>query len=374
MAKGNTANTILIVGGVGLGVYLLANSQLRQQLEDAISKLTANLPGGGGGIGDITLPSFQLPSFTLPSLDLSNLLGGLDTSAGLGGLGDILGDLGGLFNPEPPGASTQPTEHASLLDVVYSMPSWAKGAIGVSAGLLGGYGGYQAIRVSAPVLKVLGTQTARAIGGAGDILANLIRSAAAKTATGTGTKLIPIAASKAATGGLFAGVLPGLAISGILEGGYQIFRSFSGQAQVGFTGVPPLDIINLIRGALKLGPGAKPAPSLFDALFGGLFAKVGAAEPAAGGTPASVAPKDWTAHTGGSAANLDYSWCEAYGSPLPAEMRISAQPSTGYTLSAIQKQSLIKAIESAPAPVSQRADIIVTKAEQYERLTQTGKY
>jgi hypothetical protein len=334
MAKNSTAKTILIVGGVGLGVYLLTNSNIRQQLEDAIAKLTANFPGGGGGgIGDITLPGFDLPSFTMPGFDLSNLLGGLDTSAGLGGVGDLLGDLGDLFKPQPPGASNQPTEHATLLDVVYSMPSWAKGTIGVSAGLLGGYGGYQAIRVTAPLLRVLGTQSARAVGGAGNILANLLRSSAAKTVMPGATKLIPVAASRATTGGLMAGFLPGLALTGILEGAYQIFRTVSGAGQVGMTGVPPLDIINLIRGVFKLGPSAKPAPGLFDAIFGALFGgKVGAAEPAPGGTPGTVAPMGGGGYYGGggptSGIARDYSWCEAYGSPAPAETS-AGKPKTG---------------------------------------------
>ena len=333
MGKDNTAKTILIVGGVGLGVYLLANLQIRQQLEDAIAKLSANLPGGGGGgIGDITLPGFELPSFTMPGFDLSNLLGGLDTSAGLGGLGDILGDLGDLFKPQPAQASNQPTEHASLLDVVYSMPSYAKGIIGVSAGLLGGYGGYQAIRVTAPLLRTVGTQAARAVGGAGDILANLFGSAAGKVATGTATKVIPLAGSRVATGGLFAGALPGLAFAGIAESAYQIFRTFSGAGQVGFTGIIPLDIINLIRGTYKLGPGTTPAPGLFDAIFGALFGKVGAAEPAAGGSPGTVAPMGGGGYYGGggptSGIPRDYSWCEAYGSPAPAETR-AGQSKTG---------------------------------------------
>jgi hypothetical protein len=334
MGKDSTIKTVLIVGGVGLGVYLLANSSARKQIEDAIKDITGNLPaggGGGGGFGDISfpgLPSFTLPSFEMPAIDLSNLLGGLDTTAGLGGMGDILADLSDLLKPST-GSTPEIKEHATAFDVMYSMPSWAKGTIGVSAGLLGGYGGYQAIKVTAPILRTLGTQTARAIGGAGDILGNLLRPAAGKIAQPLGTKLVPIAAkaaTKGATGGLFAGFLPGLALTGIVEGAYQIFRSFSGASNVGMTGVPPIDIINFIRGTFKPGGGAFGTPqpsSLFDALFGGLFKTAGAAEPAAGGTPGTVAPaaREWIAPSGPGGADLDYSYCEAYNAPLPAEVK-----------------------------------------------------
>ena len=378
MGKDNTAKTILIVGGVGLGVYLLANSQIRQQLEDAISKLTGNFPGGGGGgggIGDITLPGFDLPSFTMPGLDLSNLLGGLDTSAGLGGLGDLLGDLGDLFKPQPAQASNQPTEHATLLDVVYSMPSWGKGAIGVSAGLLGGYGGYQVIKLTSPILKQIGVQTARAIGGSGSILAKLLGETGSKAAS----KLVPTAAGKVAVK-----IMPkaaALVSTKIAGKGLTRFIPYVGWGLLAADIVADLTRILFPIAERQTGIDLPEPPSWLGIIpiidfFRGT--PLLAAEPAAGGSPATVAPTGggYYGGGGGEGGRLSSSWCEGWGSPPPAEIKAAeSKPKVATTASTAtktafpaftteQKQTLIKTLEKS-VPAGLPAGAKVAQIERY---------
>lgn len=350
MGKDSTTKTVLIAGGIGLAVYLLANQSFRQKLQDAVAQFSSNIGGGGGGFPSIQMPSIQLPQFSMPQLPaadltggLQDLLGGLNAQAGLGGLEDLLSGLSDAFKPQGGESAAGPVEHATIADVIYSLPSWAKGTMGVSAGLLGGYGGYQMIRLTSPILRQVGVQSARAIGGAGNVIGNLLsKTAASRTTSGIATRIVPTVAGRTG-GGLFAGFLPALAFGGIAEGAYQIFRTITGQQTVGMTGIPPLDIINLIRGTFRLGPTAPQAPSLFDAIFGSLFGTAAAAEPAAGGSPATVAPAART-YIGSHAADLDYSWCEAYGAYEPAEKSVSE----GQTY-----QNIVKALEKLPPQVGQ---------------------
>lgn len=280
MTKDNTLKTVLIVGGVGLGVYFLAKQGIGQQIKDALSGIVSNIGGGGGGFPNINIALPQLQTPTLP--DLASLCEGgaclpsLNIpSAGIGGLQDLIDNVNNAINP-PSQSTGTPSGHASLLDVVSSMPWWAKGVIGVSAGALGGYGGYQLIRVSAPVLKALGTQAAKAVSGAGDLIASLLGRTAETTITGV-TKSIP--SSIVPRAGVLGGLLPAIAFTGIIEGAYNIYRTMIGAKVVGMTGVPPLDLVNIIRGIFNPGQ----APTL-------LIPNFGVAAAAQGGSPATVAP------------------------------------------------------------------------------------
>jgi len=93
MGKDSTTKTVVIAGGIGLAVYLLANQSFRQKLQDAVAQFSSNIGGGGGGFPSIQMPSIQLPQFSMPQLPaadltggLQDLLGGLNAQAGLGGL------------------------------------------------------------------------------------------------------------------------------------------------------------------------------------------------------------------------------------------------------------------------------------------------
>lgn len=365
MGKDSTAKTVLIVGGVGLGIYFLANSSIRNQIKEAIEKLTGGLPGGGGGIGDIDFPDITLPDFSLPSFEIempdlagiTDLFTGLDVSAGLGPLGDLVGDLSDLLKPGPETSVSGPEEHATWADVAYSLPPWAKGASAVGITGLAAYGGYQAIRISAPALRALGTQAARSVSGAGNIIANVFRTGGQAAAARPATQLAARAAPAAARGGIFAGLLPGLALGGILEGAWQIGQTIKGAEVVNFTGIPPLDLINFIRGKLQLGPGTTPAPGLFDFLFGGLFQSAGAQEPAAIGAAPGVGGYGGGPSPGGGGGASTSSWCEAWG-PEPVEITASK------TISTAPKSTISTATAFPKLTVAQEQDLVSTIKQQ----------
>lgn len=159
MTKENTAKIVLIAGGAALIGYLAVNQGLAEKIKNALAGLGTG--GGGLGFGDITFPSFSLPAF---NLDLADPLKNCS-------LGDLFGSM---TNKGTGGGSSQlPTGGATITDVVYTMPSWAKGVIGVSAGIVGGYGGYQIARFSAPALKALGNVAAKGLSGAGNLLGRI---------------------------------------------------------------------------------------------------------------------------------------------------------------------------------------------------------
>jgi len=101
------------------------------------------------------------------------------------------------------------------------------------------------------------------------VLKNLLTRSVIPKVSGQVVKSVPVAATSAkATGGsILSGLLPALAFTGIIEGGYQIFRTIRGEQNIGMTGVPPLDIFNLITGRVKFF-GIEPIPTLLFPQFG----------------------------------------------------------------------------------------------------------
>lgn len=249
--------TILIIGGLALGAYVLTRPSVKEKLQEGMSGYFPQFSFAPIDISEFGMPSLEeiLKECQAPSLN------DLFKSE----FPNLLPDFPNIFNPE--GDTTLPPEHATWTDVAYTLPSYAKGAIAVVAAGLAGYGGYHAIRVTAPVLRAIGTQAARGIGGTGNLLKGLFTRNLAARASGTVIKNVPMAttAARTGTGGFLGGILPALAFTGIMEGGYQIFRLITGAQQVGMTGVPPLDIINLIMGKFKPW---QPAPNLLFPSFG----------------------------------------------------------------------------------------------------------
>lgn len=287
MAKEDTTKTILIIGGLALGAYILTRPGIKEKVSEGLAgyfpqisfaPIDLALPETFGleGLmdqlkecaGGSCLPGALIPELNLPGGDL------------LGGLDEIVNKLSGKDS------ATGPAEHATWVDVAYSLPAWAKAGIGVGATALAGYGGYQVIRAFTPTLRAAGTATAHAIGGAGTVLRNLLTRQVATKVSGNVIKAVPVA-TKAAGGGILGGLLPAIAFTGIVEGAYQIFRTIRGEENIGLTGVPPIDIINLIRGKSALFTTNWPVPSL---LFGGGPAGAAQELAAQGGTPITVAP------------------------------------------------------------------------------------
>lgn len=287
MAKGkDNTKTILIIAGIAGGLYLLTRPSVQEKVQEIV---------GGGGF-----PSIQSLQFTMPDLagfmdQLSEVAGGTCFPGGLlpdfnipgAGFGDLLGGLDDIVSKITGGggSATGPVEHATWADVAYNLPSWAAGAIGVGATAVGGYGGYHLIRATAPILKAIGTQSARGIGGAGTILKNLLTRSVVPKVGGQVIKSVPVATG-ARVGGML-GILPALALAGIVEGAYQIFRTIKGESNIGTTGVIPIDIVNLIRG--KFRPWSiEPIPTLLLPQFG--TAEASEQPPALGGSPATIMP------------------------------------------------------------------------------------
>lgn len=276
MAKGDTTKTILIIGGLALGAYIITRPSTQEKIQEIIA---------GGGFPSIQSIDFQMP-------DLAGLLDQLQQSVGgtclpgigLPGLPDLIGGLDEIFKPGG-GAAGGPQEHATWADVAYNLPVWAKAIMGVGATALGGYGGYHIIRAFAPVLKATGQASATAITGGARVIARLLAPKVVVHGTGAVVKGgAPLVAGKIATGGILGGLLPGLAFAGITEGAYQLYRLIKGESNIGMTGVPPVDLINLITGkASMFGP--EPPKTLMEGILGG--GPVGASQ---GGTPATVVP------------------------------------------------------------------------------------
>lgn len=290
--------TILIIGGLALGTYVLTRPSVKEKLQEGMS---GYFPQFSFAPMDLTLPG--LPGLEGLLAQLNECVGGSCIPGGLipdlnipgGGLGDLFGGIDEIVDrlKGQDGSSQLPGEHATLLDVAYSLPSWSAGIVGVGATALAGYGGYHLIRAFSPALRAMGIQAARGIGGAGTILKNLISRSVALKVSGQVIKSVPMATTAARTGigaGILGGILPALAFTGILEGGYQIFRTMKGEQNIGMTGVPPIDIINLITGRAKLGGGTEPIPTLLFPQFGIAEASAIGQPPALGGSPATVMP------------------------------------------------------------------------------------
>lgn len=234
MAK-DTTKIVLIAGGAALIGYMLVNKGLAEKIQNALAGLGT---GGGLGFGDISFPDFTLPNFNLAwpeipgtNCNLSDLFGS-NSNKGTGG-----------------GSSQLPPGGATVTDVVYTMPTWAKGVIGVSAGLVGGYGGYKVIQTSAPFLKALGLQAAKATGGIGGFFKNIFSK-------------IPKTPS----------------IGGMIPPGGGAYFSPVGVAMWGADVLSQSSFVNSIDASIKRSLGINPT--------GGMMAD----SPALGGSPATVAP------------------------------------------------------------------------------------
>lgn len=291
MAKGDTAKTVLIIGGVALGAYILTRPSTQEKVQEIIS---------GGGFPGINL-ALEIPGIS--GLDLTGLTGNLAelVKCNMPDLGDLLPSewpnlipdipsLPPLF-PEGDGSTNTPTDHATWADVAYSLPSWAKGtAAVVGAGLIG-YGGYTVIKATAPMIQAIGTQAARGIGGAGTLLKNLLTTSATKvsgnvfksapTAVTTTTKTLARIAPKALTWGAI-----GL---GIAEFGYNLARLIKGE-QIFPSGAPVLDLYALFTGRLSL-----EAPTLLTALFSKPVVAAPPPSEISGEVFSPFGPLEWTA-------------------------------------------------------------------------------
>jgi len=244
MAKqSDTWKVVALVGGGIAAFYFLSRPETKEKMQDFVGSLLPNISLAPIDISELALPELALPDF---SSQLSELI-----KASTPDLSDLIPSEWPSLLPDliPAGGSTEtPAEHATWTDVAYSVPSWAKGAATVVGAGLAGYGGYHLIRATAPVLKQVGAQTARAVGGAGNVIARIFGRA---SASGQVVKSVPTAAAGRGVGSSLAGgILPAIAFTGIIEAAYQIFRTIRGEQQIATTGVPPIDIVNLIRGRL----------------------------------------------------------------------------------------------------------------------------
>jgi len=169
MSKENTAKILLIAGAAALIGYMAVNQGIADKIKNALAGLGTG--GGGLGFGDITFPAISLPAFNLA-------LPQLDSALDKCGLGDLFASMTNKGTGN--GSSQLPTDHTTVTDVVYSMPWWGKGVIGVSAGILGAYGGFKIMQAASPLLKQIGIQAAKGTGGMGSFLNNIFRNLANK--------------------------------------------------------------------------------------------------------------------------------------------------------------------------------------------------
>ncbi len=172
MSKENTAKIIAIAGGAALIGYLMVNQGVAEKIKNAL----AGLSTGGGGFPNINFPQITMPGFNLQlPFELPKLPE--NTCSWLDLWNSMNNRDGGGTNP------TIPDPNPTIVDVVYTMPSWAKGVLGVSAGIVGGYGGFQIARYSAPALRTLGNLAAKGLAGTGNFLGRIFGTTGTAIAT-----------------------------------------------------------------------------------------------------------------------------------------------------------------------------------------------
>ena len=187
--KDEGVKTLLIVGGVLGGVYLLSRTDSLDKLKALMSMLPQQ---SGGGIG------IDLGGLGTPALDWASIFSQFpQQDCNIPNI-PKLPTLPDLFN----GGGGGDEGGATVIDLAYSLPAWAKGALAVGAvgiGAVGAYGGYKVIKASGPVLRAAGELGAVSVNAAGRVIQGITNRVGTRLA-GQVVKSAPLVASKVITG------------------------------------------------------------------------------------------------------------------------------------------------------------------------------